>query len=94
MSGKIRYTDEPLGNFRIVPDFLPRPEDLVFRHEGVKVTIALSKRSVEFFKGEARKHNTQYQRMIRRLLDAYAEHHSRPAAARPPRTRQRTARAG
>jgi lysylphosphatidylglycerol synthetase-like protein (DUF2156 family) len=38
----------------------------------------LSKRSVEFFKGEARKHNTQYQRMIRRLLDAYAEHHSRP----------------
>jgi hypothetical protein len=30
---------------------------------------------VDFFKNEARKHNTQYQRMIRRLLDAYAEHH-------------------
>lgn len=26
-----------------------RPEDLVFRDEGVKVTISLSKRSVEFF---------------------------------------------
>ena len=42
----------------LVPDFVPRPEDLVFREEGVKVTIALSKRSVDFFKTEARKHNT------------------------------------
>ncbi len=49
MSEKIRYTDEPLGDVEIVPDFLPRPEDLVFRDEGVKVTISLSKRSVEFF---------------------------------------------
>lgn len=76
MNRKIRYTNEPLGRLKVVPDFLPRPEDLIFRDEGVKVTIALSKRSVEFFKGEARKHHTQYQRMIRRLLDAYAEHHA------------------
>ena len=41
MSAKIRYTDEPLGDPKVVPDFLPRPEDLVFRDEGVKVTIAL-----------------------------------------------------
>ena len=77
MSEKIRYTNEPLGDLEVIPDFLPRPEDLVFRDEGVKVTIALSKRSVEFFKTEAQKHNTQYQRMIRRLLDSYAEHHTR-----------------
>ena len=76
MKRNIRYTNEPFGRLKVVPDFLPRPEDLVFRDEGVKVTIALSKRSVEFFKGEARKHHTQYQRMIRRLLDAYAEHHA------------------
>ena len=75
MSGKIRYTDEPMGKTRVVPDFLPAPEDLVFREEGVKITLALSKRSVDFFKREAEKHDTQYQRMIRRLLDAYAEHH-------------------
>ncbi len=80
MSKKIKYTDEPIGNPKVVPDFLPRPEDLVMRDEGVKVTIALSKRSIEFFKTEAQKHNTQYQRMIRRLLDAYAEHHSPPVA--------------
>ena len=94
MSAKIKYTDESLGNPKVVPDFLPRPEDLVFRDEGVKVTIALSKRSVEFFKNEAQKHNTQYQRMIRRLLDAYAEHHTQPLTARSTRTRAKTARAG
>ena len=94
MSVKIRYTDEPLGRLKVVPDFLPRPEDLVFRQEGVKVTIALSKRSVDFFKGEARRHRTQYQRMIRQLLDAYAEHHSQPSPARSSRVRSRSARAG
>ena len=94
MSERIRYTDEPLGDLKVVPDFLPNPEDLVLRDEGVKVTIALSKRSVEFFKSEAQKHNTQYQRMIRRLLDAYAEHHARRApAARSSRTRAKAARA-
>ena len=76
MSRKTKYTKGQVGRLKIVTDFLPRPEDLVFRDEGVKVTIALSKRSVEFFKNEARKHNTQYKRMIRRLLDAYAEHHA------------------
>jgi len=94
MSAKIKYTNEPLGRLKVVRDFLPPPEDLVFRDEGVKITIALSKRSVEFFKGEARKHNTQYQRMIRRLLDAYAEHHSGPPARPSTRRRARTVRAG
>ena len=88
MSAKIRYTDEPLGKLKVVPNFLPAPEDLVFREEGVKVTLALSKRSVEFFKREAAKHNTQYQRMIRRLLDAYAEHHEQPRDPRERRTRR------
>ena len=73
MSSKERYTDEPLGKVRIVPDFLPSPEELVLREDTVKVTIALSKSSIAFFKREAKKHNTQYQKMIRRLLDAYTE---------------------
>lgn len=70
MSAKIKYTDEPLGKLRVVPDFLPSPAELAFREEGVKVTLALSKKSIEFFKSEATKHHTQYQRMIRRLIDA------------------------
>jgi hypothetical protein len=94
MSARIRYTDERLGRLKVVHDFLPSPEELVFRDEGVKVTIALSKRSVEFFKGEARKHKTQYQRMIRRLLDAYADHHSQRLATRPARARAGEGRAG
>ena len=94
MSARIRYTDEPLGRLKIVHDFLPPPADLVLRDEGVKVTIALSKRSVEFFKDEARKHSTQYQRMIRRLLDACADHHSRRLTTRSTRARAKTARDG
>ncbi|HUF19343.1 MAG TPA: CopG family transcriptional regulator [Burkholderiales bacterium] len=77
MTTRIKYTDEPLGKLKVIPDFLPFPEELAVREEGVKVTIALSKRSVEFFKREAEKHGTQYQRMIRRLLDTYAQHHCR-----------------
>jgi uncharacterized DUF497 family protein len=94
MTEKIKYTDEPLGTLKVVPDFLPSPEELAFREEGVKVTIALSKRSIEFFKREAAKYGTQYQRMIRRLLDTYARHHSRPLTTRSTRTRGKSSRAG
>ena len=81
MTKKITYSDEPLGELEVVSDFLPSPAELAFREEGVKVTLALSKRSVDFFKGEASNHQTQYQRMIRRLLDSYVEAHgSGPAA--------------
>lgn len=83
MSRPIKYTNEPLGRLEVVADFLPPPEELAFQEEGVKVTISLSKKSVEFFKREAATHRTQYQRMIRRLLDSYADHHSPPRAPLP-----------
>jgi predicted DNA binding CopG/RHH family protein len=73
MSTKIKYTDEPIGEIKIISDFLPSPAELAFREESVKVTITLSKKSIEFFKAEASKHHTQYQRMIRQLLDTYAD---------------------
>ena len=92
MRAKIRYVDEPIGNPKIVRDFLPAPEDLVLREDGVKVTLALTRRSVDFFKREAAKHDTQYQRMIRRLLDAYAEHHEGAPAAVGAKTPRRTPR--
>ena len=87
MKKKIIYTDEPLGQIEVVPDFLPPPSELAFREEGVKVTLALSKKSVDFFKVEASKHQTQYQRMIRRLLDAYVDaQQGHPIPARSNRT--------
>ncbi len=71
MNAKINYSDEPIGDVEIVADTLPSPEQLAFREDTVKVTISLSRSSVEFFKVEAKKHGTPYQKMIRRLLDVY-----------------------
>jgi hypothetical protein len=76
MRKQIRYTDEPLGRIKVVDDFLPPPGELAYRQELEKVTITLSKRSVDFFRREARRHGTQYQRMIRTLLDRYAQVHA------------------
>ena len=73
MKKKIVYTDEPMGDVEVVADFLPSPAELAFREDGVKVTLSLSKSSVDFFKSEAAKHQTQYQRMIGRLLDSYVQ---------------------
>ena len=74
MRNKIKYTDEPMGDVRITEDFLPTPEELALKDETVKITISLTRRSVDFFKKEAALHNTQYQRMIRTLLDEYIAH--------------------
>ena len=72
-----KYTDEPLGEIRVINDFLPPPSELVFKEDTVKVTIDLSRRSVDFFKKQAKKHDTQYQKMIRRLLDLYVTRRQR-----------------
>lgn len=91
MSAKIKYSDEPIGSLKVVADFLPPPEDLVFKEDTVKVTIALSKESIEFFKQEAEKHHTQYQKMIRRLLDVYTLAHKKPPTKRLSRRKKRVA---
>lgn len=76
MKKKIKYKEERLGRLKVVPDFLPTPDELVFKKEdNVKVTLSLSRASIEFFKREAGKRQTPYQKMIRQLLDIYAEQH-------------------
>jgi hypothetical protein len=85
----MRYTNEPIGKVRVVRDFLPPPEELVFREEAVKVTLALSRRSVEFFKAEAARHQTQYQKMIRGLLDQYTALYSEKPARQVARSARR-----
>ena len=77
MKKKVEYTDEQIGKTRRVKDFLPPPDELVLKEDNTKVTISLSRRSVDFFKKEAKKHHTQYQKMIRNLLDEYVDRHSR-----------------
>ena len=39
MMKKIKYADEPIDNVKVIEDFLPSPEELIFKEETVKVTI-------------------------------------------------------
>jgi hypothetical protein len=70
---EIKYTDEPIGEIQFIIDFLPSPEQLVLKEETVKVTLALTKNSVDFFKKIAKEQESHYQTMIRSLLEHYTE---------------------
>lgn len=79
MKSKIKYTEEPMGELKVIEDFLPPPDQLVLKEDNVKVTIALKKSSIEFFKDEAKKQHTSYQKMIRQVIDWYASHYKKSA---------------
>ncbi len=67
-------TDMPIGKLKKVPDFLPPPQDLVVpAYKTEKVTLFLTKDSLAFFKREAKKNKTKYQKMIREVVDHYAK---------------------
>jgi hypothetical protein len=76
MRRSAKYSNERLGKVDVVEDFLPPPDQLVLREDGVKITISLSKHSVAFFKAHALKSKVPYQKMIRALLDNYANRYS------------------
>ncbi len=71
------YTNVPLGKIEIVRDFLPSPDELVLKDATVKVTLNLSKSSIDFFKSLAQKNGSQYQKVIRNLLDRYSSNYAR-----------------
>jgi predicted DNA binding CopG/RHH family protein len=75
MNKKIKYSKGEIEEVEVVNDFLPTPKDLVLQNDSVKVTISLSKDSVNFFKFQASKYHTPYQRMIKVLLDEYVNHY-------------------
>lgn len=76
MKKKIKYTNENISKVEVVRDFLPPPEELILKDNTIKITLNLSKSSVEIFKDLARKNNIQYQKVIRKLLDQYASRYS------------------
>jgi predicted DNA binding CopG/RHH family protein len=84
MKHKTTYSDQALGKLEIVDDFLPSPDQLVMKEDGVKVTLSLSKRSVEFFKIHAQKSKVPYQKMIRNLLDSYASKYAGHTVSKRP----------
>jgi hypothetical protein len=68
----------PLHFFRYA--YLPEGHDqLVLREDNVKVTISLKKSSITFFKEQAKKQKTSYQKMIREVVDWYASHYQKSA---------------
>ena len=79
MKTRTKYTEESMGDLRVVKDFLPPPDQLVLKEESVKVTISFKKSTVDFFKKEAKKQKTSYQRMIRQVIDWYASHYQKSA---------------
>lgn len=74
MSKAIQYSSEPIGDIKLITDFLPSPEELALKKQNTKVTISLSSESVAYFKNTAKKHHMQYQKIIRQLLDEYVAH--------------------
>ena len=76
---KTKYTEAPqdireaIEQSEVIEDFLPKPDELVFKEDNVKVTLELSRRSITLFKRYAGKKGCKYQRMIRNLVDQYAE---------------------
>lgn len=89
MKRSIKYTNEPLGRLEAVADFLPPPDQLVLREDEVKVTLNLTRRSVDFFKAHALRSKVPYQKMIRSLLDSYATQYSDRSLRRRSRGRVR-----
>ena len=78
----VRYTGgkgEIIGELRAIPKGeLPSLDQLVGKlHQKQKVTLALDGEAISFFKREASKRHTSYQRMIRNLVLAYARQHTR-----------------
>ena len=67
-----KTVSEPIGKVKIIKDFLPPPDKLLVKSKPVKITITLSKDSVDFFKETAHKEHVPYQKLIRALLDQYA----------------------
>jgi predicted DNA binding CopG/RHH family protein len=65
----VGYSEGEMGALKIVKDFLPTPSELVLKDDNVKVTLSLSRRSIEFFKREANRQHVPYQKMIRALED-------------------------
>jgi len=44
-----------IGEVKVVADFLPPPDQLALADDTVKVTLSLTRQSVDFFKREAKK---------------------------------------
>jgi uncharacterized DUF497 family protein len=84
MTKKIEYTDAPaeisesLNRAKIIPNFLPSPEqieDLAAKRTKKQVSIYLSVETIDKFKAAAQAEGNRYQTMISNVLDTYTLHY-------------------
>lgn len=68
---------EAIETGKRVDDFLPPPDQLIAKEETKKITISLSKRSIDFFKKVSHENHIPYQQMIRKVIDSYTEHYAK-----------------
>jgi uncharacterized protein (DUF4415 family) len=75
------YTDAPpeisesLARAKVIKDFLPPPEELVFKTSKEQVAVSLDSDSVIFFRKYAQKKHTSYQKVMSNVLKNYAMQH-------------------
>src|SRR4051812_467094 len=73
----IKYTDdkgELAGDWHRIKDDLPSPDELAGNAgRQTKVTLSLDDSAIAFFKREANRRKTSYQRMIRNLVRSYVQ---------------------
>jgi predicted DNA binding CopG/RHH family protein len=77
----VKYSDdkgEMSGRLQRIKDDLPSPDELAGEIvKRTKVTLELDNDALAFFKREANRRNTSYQRMIRNLVRSYVRAASR-----------------
>lgn len=69
---------EAIEDAEIIEDFLPPPDQLVLKEDTVRVTLNLSRNSVDFLKKKAQERGVPYQYMIKKILDIYTKHFQEP----------------
>jgi len=84
---KVIYTDAPqrvakaLDESVIIEDFLPPPNELIFKRHKVKITMSMDSGTIDIFKTYAQKHNVKYQTMINEIVDRYAQRYKKMLTA-------------
>ena len=74
MKKKTKYdSDRPHGKLTFINDDLPSPEELAKSFKTKKITIDLEEVTLNFFKKNAQKSDSKYQRLMREVLKEYAK---------------------
>lgn len=74
-SKKTKYSNEPIKLGKRVHDFLPSPAEIALREKTARVTINLNEASLKIFKKEASRLGVPYQRLLRTVVDLYAQNY-------------------